>query len=76
MPTITLTISQDRGAAVLDAVLVVHPKPLEGEPGYVDGETDPQWMQRALVRRFRRTIVAIMKKADTGPEPDPGISED
>ncbi len=78
MPTISVDISTDRAPAVRAAVLAIHPRPLEGEAGYVSGQTDAQWMQRVLVHRFRRMIVAIMKKADRQgrTEPDPGIPED
>ena len=78
MPTISVDISQARGPAVRAAVLALHPKPKEGEGGYIEGETDIQWMQRVLRRRFRRMIVAMMKKANRNAavDPDPGIPED
>ena len=78
MPTISVNISQARGPAVRTAVLSLYPRPLAGEADHIDGETDTQWMQRFLVRRFRRVIIAIMKKADRQErtDPDPGIAEE
>ena len=78
MPTISVDISTARAPAVRAAVLALHPRPLEGEPGYVSGQTDGQWMQRVLARRFRSVVIAIMKKANrqAATDPDPGITED
>ncbi len=72
---ITFTIDPKRAPAVLAAVLALDPKPDKKDQRYVKGETDQQWVHRILEQRFRRTLVAIMKKAERQgvSTPDPGI---
>ncbi len=74
---LTFTIDTKRAPAVIAAVLAVDPKPKKKDPHYIKGETDQQWVHRYLEQRFRRTLVAILAKAEkkglTKAKLDPGI---
>ncbi|KKK57891.1 hypothetical protein LCGC14_3049940, partial [marine sediment metagenome] len=75
----------DSAAAVVPAGIVIaallagDPKPKKKDPHYIKGETDQQWVHRYLEQRFRRTLVAILNKAEknglTKAKLDPGIPE-
>ena len=76
---ITFNISDKRAPALVAAVLTLHPKPTnKDDPRYVASETDKQWVHRVLQQRFRRTLVAILKKAERESlaDPDPGMANE